>query len=82
MLNFRHLKEKNMGYFEHAKHSLKLSASCFKASAFLFIHAIYPDVLVDNGTTTMRIALEEHDSYKNKDLNTVKTLAELFDKSK
>lgn len=49
-----HLKTINQTYGQHMLNALKYSALCQKASFFFLIHAIIPDVFVDNGSKTIR----------------------------
>ena len=65
MFTFQHLKEINIGYIEHAKMALRLSGSCLKASAALCIHALYPDILVETGTKSIREGMEKYNQSKS-----------------
>lgn len=48
-----HLQQVNQTYFQHFKHSIYYSGQSLKATFFFLIHAIFPDVFVDNGSTTI-----------------------------
>jgi len=49
-MQFVHLEEHNIGYLSHMKRAIKLSIYSLKASIYFLIHAIYPDIFVDNGS--------------------------------
>ena len=51
---FRHLEEIRQNYIEHMKDALRYSFMAGKASICFMIHAIYPDILVCDGSETIR----------------------------
>ena len=54
MSQFKHLQELNITYTEHFKNSMSYSIQSLKASFYFFIHAIYPDVYLTNGSNTIK----------------------------
>ena len=54
MKAFKHLSELNVSYTKHFKHSMYYSFVSLKSSYYFFIHAIYPDVYVTNGSTNIK----------------------------
>lgn len=48
-----HLQQVNQTYFQHFKHSIYYSCQSLKATLFFFIHAVVPNVFVDNGSKTI-----------------------------
>lgn len=59
MVEFKHLKDVNLGYFEHMKGAFGLAGSCIKATGVLIIHGIYPDAFGITGTEILRNALKK-----------------------
>ena len=47
---FVHLKNEKMNYSTHFFRAFHISWLCLKASYYLFIHAIYPDVYEYDGS--------------------------------
>ena len=50
----KHLKENNIGYFNHMFNSLIYSKESFKASIYFFIHAFFPDIFEYSGSTIIK----------------------------
>lgn len=53
MTRFHHLKELNVSYTTHFKHSMYYSFTSLKSSYYFFIHAVYPDIYVTDGSETI-----------------------------
>ena len=53
---FRHLKQVNMTYYQHMKHSLGLSYDLLNGSIKAFVHGIFPN-LYETSTTDLTIKL-------------------------
>ena len=53
-----HLKDVNLGYFEHMKGAFQLAGSCAYATAVLVAHGLFPDLGGNTGTETLKAALE------------------------
>ena len=51
---FRHLEEIQQTYFGHMKDALIYSFMAGKASIYFMIHSIYPDMMVCDGSETIR----------------------------
>jgi hypothetical protein len=51
---FTHLKQINKGYVEHFLHAMSYCFISLSASFYFFIHAIYPDVFVFDGSKQIR----------------------------
>jgi fructose-bisphosphate aldolase class 1 len=51
---YQHLQKINQTYFQHLQNAFSYAAQCQKASLYFMVHAIYPDVFVDNGSTMVR----------------------------
>lgn len=54
MTRFKHLRDLNVSYNTHFKHSMSYSLQSLKASYYFFIHAIHPDVYKDNGSLSVQ----------------------------
>ena len=50
---FNHLNENECSYIDHFTNALKYSSISLKASFYFFIHAIFPDFYIDNGSKTI-----------------------------
>ena len=48
-----HLQQVNQTYFQHFKYSMYYSCQSLKATLFFFVHAVAPNVFVDNGSKTI-----------------------------
>jgi hypothetical protein len=48
-----HLENINMSYFEHMIQAFSYSIEAFKASIILFIHGLFPDIYVYEGSKTI-----------------------------
>ena len=53
-MSFRHLDEIRQSYIEHMKDALTYSFMAGKATICFFIHAIYPDIMICDGSETIR----------------------------
>jgi hypothetical protein len=75
MLRFKHLKDLNVTYNTHFKHSMSYSLQSLKASYYFFIHSIYPDIYKDKGSLSIKklnnTLHENFIKYKNKDINNI-----------
>jgi len=47
---FSHLQIENLSYSSHFIRAFNLSWTCLKASYFLFVHAVYPDMYAYEGS--------------------------------
>lgn len=52
-MKFKHLQQLKQNYFNHFYDALKYSILSLRASYYFFIHALYPDVYVTNGSETI-----------------------------
>lgn len=52
-LFLKHPQKENMSYFQHFCRAIKLSASSFKASVFLLVHAFVPKYFEHDGSDTI-----------------------------
>jgi hypothetical protein len=50
-----HLQNINQTYIEHMRNAMSYAFLSQKASLVFLIHALYPDVFVDDGSKTIRI---------------------------
>jgi hypothetical protein len=62
-----HLKEVNLGYFEHMKGAFSLAKSCAYATLVLVAHGIFPDWGGTTGTDTLKAALAELEKSQEKE---------------
>lgn len=51
---YQHLQKINQTYFQHLQNAFSYATQCQKASLYFMVHAIYPDIFVDNGSTTVK----------------------------
>lgn len=52
-IKMKHLKQIKQNYFEHFKDAIYFSIISFKASYYFLIHAIYPDIYLNDGSQTI-----------------------------
>lgn len=52
-MKFKHLEENNQSYLEHFKDSMSYSFTSLKCSGYFFIHAFFPDIFTDNGSSNI-----------------------------
>lgn len=52
-MEFKHLMDTEQTYSSHFFHAMYYSYTSFKASAYFFIHAIYPDFFEFSGSKTI-----------------------------
>ena len=50
MFKFKHLGALNMTYIKHLKMSMNYSFYSLKSSYYFFIHALYPDIYLQDGS--------------------------------
>ena len=50
---FNHLNENGCSYIDHFRNASKYSYISLKASFYFFVHAIFPDFYIDNGSKTV-----------------------------
>ena len=63
-----HLKDVNIGYFEHMRGAFSLAGSCAYAAGILVVHGLLPDLGGTTGTDTLKAALAKlEESQKHKD---------------
>lgn len=65
-MRFIHLEEIRQNYIEHMKDALRYSFMAGKASICFMIHAIYPDILVCDGSETIRSLYQMIEEKKRK----------------
>ena len=70
-MKFFHLKNVNQTYIEHFYAAMNYSFMAFKASFYFFIHAIWPDLFVINGSKQIE---ELHNIILSKTNKTIKTI--------
>ncbi len=51
---YQHLQKINQTYFQHLQNAFSYAAQCQKASLYFMVHAFYPDMFVDDGSTMVR----------------------------
>jgi len=57
-MDFQHLRERKLSYFEHLQQAFAISWKFFLGSVAMIIHGLYPDVFTEFGTDTAEEVLE------------------------
>lgn len=53
-MNFKHLKDCNMSYFQHMKRALTISISMWYGAICCFVHAFVPCIFVATATNMVK----------------------------
>jgi hypothetical protein len=80
---FNHLNENECSYIDHFTNALKYSSISLKASFYFFIHAIFPDFYIDNGSKTINSLnkiIINHTYIVNKNTNVTEIQLEQVDR--
>ena len=67
---FKHLKDVELGYLEHAKGALDGAKTTFLTTCILVIHAIYPDVFSTDATEMLKEKIRELKKMKDNSTQT------------
>lgn len=65
-MKFEHLAEAKQSYQAHFKDAINFSLTAVRASFYLFVHAIYPDVYRHKGSETLDKLKQQMDKKSKK----------------